>query len=874
MEHTGISQFGYILGFLAFIFSLLSAVSYFFSTKNEGNQLVENNWRKLGRISYLGHALSIFMIVGLLFFLLLNHYYEFNYIWKYSNNSMPGEYVFASFWGGQEGSFLIWIFWNALIGLIVMLKARKWESSVMAVYSLIQVFMSSMILGVYVLDLKIGSSPFVLIRMLPENIGLPWTEMSDYMSKIPMFRDGQGLNPSLRNYWMTIHPPTLFLGFALTAVPFSYAIAGLWRKKITEWIKPALPWTFIGVGVLGLGILMGGAWAYESLTFGGFWIWDPVENVSYIPWLVFVGAGHLMLVNKTKPISIFLTFVLTFLSFLLVLYSTFLTRSGVLGDASVHSFTDNGMLGQLLLSILFFVWLSVFALLKKGQTRIMFTSLSVFMLAMGFLANYKEQVLGISPGGILFILGLAVMLFYLIVAYLTRFREKGQEEALWSREFWMFLGSLVLFLACMEIFVDNSFPVWNKLFNMDLGKKENQIMHYNLWQGAFAVFVALFVGFSQFLKYKKTNPRELWRKISRSLFITIALTALAFVFIQFPSAKFSIIEQIVFSSLLFASIYAVIGNLDYYLGLMKGKFNAAGSSIAHIGFGLILFAALVSNSQGEPLTNNKKGKFDLASLSEDFNNNADAQIFLGDTVDVNEYFASFNKRYQEDIHVYYEMDYFEKVLNENNEYVAGKKLFSLNPRIQLNEKFGNAPEPSTKHYADHDVFTYIKYPNPSMFKGQNDGYMPYEKYELNLGDTVNSGAGSIIAENFEVHPYLENDKAGIATFKLNDYKGERSQKIDLIFMIKGDSSLIPAPPEILADFDAKIGLSAVSPPIYQGDSLVQKARFELILAEKEYIIMHAKTFPLINILWIGIIIMFLGSIMAALNRFRGKTKSK
>ena len=228
-----------------------------------------------------------------------------------------------------------------------------------------------MLLGIYVGDLRLGSSPFVLIRQLPENLGLPWTGIADYLTRIPQFADGRGLNPLLQNYWMTIHPPTLFLGFAATLVPFAYAIAGLWKGRFREWMAPALPWTFFGVMVLGIGILMGGAWAYEALSFGGFWAWDPVENASLVPWLTLVAAGHLMLVNKRKETSLFTTLLLTLLTFLLVLYSTFLTRSGVLGDTSVHSFTGEGMLPGLLVFMLTFVWLSVVMLLKAGTALVL-----------------------------------------------------------------------------------------------------------------------------------------------------------------------------------------------------------------------------------------------------------------------------------------------------------------------------------------------------------------------------------------------------------------------------------------------------------------------------------------------------------------------
>src|SRR5690606_16464980 len=164
---------------------------------------------------------------------------------------------------------------------------------------------------------------------------------------------------------------------AATLVPFAFAIAGLWTGDRRGWMRPALPWTFFGIMILGTGILMGGAWAYEALSFGGFWAWDPVENASLVPWITLVAAGHLMLIIKRDPKpgeqrsdSMFSTFLLTLITFILVLYSSFLTRSGVLGDTSVHSFTGDGMLPGLLLFMLTFITIAVAMLISdRGQRK-------------------------------------------------------------------------------------------------------------------------------------------------------------------------------------------------------------------------------------------------------------------------------------------------------------------------------------------------------------------------------------------------------------------------------------------------------------------------------------------------------------------------
>ncbi|MEN8928164.1 MAG: cytochrome c biogenesis protein CcsA [Flavobacteriales bacterium] len=913
MEHTNISHLGYFLVYLSFVTALFSSVSYFISYRNRKDVALSALWKKTGRIGFYVHAISIIGVIVLLYTLIYGHYYEFHYVWKYSNDSMPLEYLISCFWGGQEGSFLLWMFWNVVIGLILTRKAKQWESSMMSVFVLTQVFLTTMLLGIYVFDFKIGNNVFLLTRNLPENLGMPWTEMADYMT-LPMFQDGQGLNPLLQNYWMIIHPPTLFLGFALTAVPFSYAIASLLENKWNEWIKPALSWTFVGIGVLGIGILMGGMWAYESLSFGGFWAWDPVENVSYIPWLTFVGAGHLMLVNQRKNSSLFFTFILTFLSFILVLYSTFLTKSGVLGDSSVHSFTDNGMLGQLLFYIIFFVWLSVFMMLKGFQHKLMFTVLSIFLFIMN-LASADQEILGMPPSGIIFILGTFVTLTFVVIASVKYFPKVKTEDKLWSREFWMFMGSLFLLLACGQIFYRNSYPVWNMLFSGNDAGPENVLQYYNVSQGAFAVFVSLFVGFGQYLRYKGMAFSLFLKQIALSLIVSIALTIVCLFVFRFRGNDFSNTETTVYTALLFTSIYAVIGNLDYFVRFLKGKLNFAGASIAHIGFGLILFGALISNSQSKKLSHNRGGKFDLASLSETFENNEDVQITLGDTNYMREYFVSYRSRKQEGINIYYEVDYFEPIpvtyekddliqyndatfkalkthtvtedLFKNNmenwqwlsdtlntvdewkSHTVGKKLFTLNPFVQLNEKFGNVAEPSTKHYLGHDVFSHIKYPDPSIFEGENNGFMPYENYIAEAGDSIVTTYGMVKVNSFTDTLYKGTDKVGIISLTIKDYQ-QRLPNADheLYYLIKSDSTLYPLNSIDDKDYGIKISLMNVGMNNLEESLVDQPQKVSLDITGEEFIIMQAKTFPLINLLWLGCILMLLGSIMAVFYRLK------
>ncbi|MCF8430102.1 MAG: cytochrome c biogenesis protein CcsA, partial [Bacteroidia bacterium] len=323
-EHLWIGNIGRIAVIFSFITAILSAITFYFAEKNP----LEKYWAKTAKLSFYIHTASVLSIVGSLFYIIYSHYFEYHYAWQHSSRDLPVHFMISCFWEGQEGSFLLWIFWQMVIGWLIIATAKNWTNPVMFVVMLSQIALTSMLLGIKFWGLKFGSSPFELLRNIMTNA--PIFKMPDYLSKV---KDGNGLNPLLQNYWMVIHPPTLFFGFATTVVPFAYAIAALMRKQFSEWIKPALPWALVSIMVLGAGIIMGGFWAYESLSFGGYWAWDPVENASLVPWLTLIAGMHLMLIYRATGNALQATFGFIITTFLLVLYATFLTRSGVLGNS-------------------------------------------------------------------------------------------------------------------------------------------------------------------------------------------------------------------------------------------------------------------------------------------------------------------------------------------------------------------------------------------------------------------------------------------------------------------------------------------------------------------------------------------------------------
>ena len=238
-EHLLFGEIGQIAIYTAFIFSLLASIG-FFSSAFSKDPLKKKSWKRFARTAFFIQGAAIFAIIVSLFFIIHNHYFEYYYAWEHSNRALPTKYLLACFWEGQEGSFLLWMFWNMVLGTILIFTLKENEARVLSVFSVVQGFLASMLLGVFVFNYKIGSTPFMLLRDQMSNA--PIFHRADYLSFI---KDGNGLNPLLQNYWMVIHPPILFLGFASTLIPFSFAMSSLMSKNFSSWTKPVLPWSLI-----------------------------------------------------------------------------------------------------------------------------------------------------------------------------------------------------------------------------------------------------------------------------------------------------------------------------------------------------------------------------------------------------------------------------------------------------------------------------------------------------------------------------------------------------------------------------------------------------------------------------------------------------
>lgn len=534
-----IGRFAIILGFISAFLS-----SFFYLQASRENPADTFLWKKWGRYAFFAHSFFIILASTLLMYILLYRFYEYRYVWVHVENDLGLGYHIASFWAGQEGSFLFWNLCQVIVGLLLIRFAGNWEKPVMVTVALSQVFMTSMLLGISFGSFDIGMSPFLLLREVPENAASEFFRNPYYLALIV---DGNGLNPLLRNFWMLSHPPVLFVGFAMAMVPFAYAFAGLWKKKYTQWIAPALPWTHLTIFFLGAGILLGGVWAYESLTFGGFWAWDPIENASLVPWLIIVAALHLMLVAKKKSENLFPALLFTALAFVFVIYSTYLTRSGVLAETSVHSFGNDGM-GFQILSYLFTFLILFVILLAKRYSKL----------------------------------------------------PSSENDEPMSRQFWLFISAMVLVLSAFQIIFTTSIPVINRIFGSALTPPVNVVQHYNTWQLPFAVMVALLMGFAHFLKWGKNDLAEFARKTLIALGLSLVFTLL----IVFSVGSWQT-AHIVF---LFAALFAMFSSLDMLLRFKNVLANTP-TIVSHLGIALFLLAILLTFSQQETISKNTSGYF-------------------------------------------------------------------------------------------------------------------------------------------------------------------------------------------------------------------------------------------------------------------------
>jgi cytochrome c-type biogenesis protein CcmF len=812
-EHLLPGRLGHFFLVLSLVASIGASLCYFLTVQKK-NSPDSQQWKRLARIFFFAEVVSVFAVFGILFYIISNHLFEYNYAWKHSSRSLEAKYLLSCFWEGQEGSFLLWSVWHCVLGMIFIRREKEWEAPVMTVLSFAQFCLATMIIGIGFFGLKMGSNPFLLLRNsgvldnAPLFHNVDGSLRQDYVS---LLQDGNDLNPLLQNYWMVIHPPVLFLGFASTIIPFAFAVGGLWTRKFTEWTKAALPWALFSAGILGLGVMMGAAWAYESLNFGGYWAWDPVENASLVPWLVLVAGIHSLVIFRHTGNALRTTHLFLILSFVLVLYSTYLTRSGDLQDTSVHAFTGDGITVWHLRSFLFIFALPAFVLLIKRYRHIPFIA---------------------------------------------------REEETSSREFWMFVGSLVLFLSAMLIIAMTSIPVVNKIAGFFSGREklinplavgEDAAYAYNRIQIFVAIILGVFTGFGMYLKYKATArvflKKLLWPSIAG---IVVAVLILVFGDINYQEKGYGYMAAVWVAVV--AAVYSVIANASYIVTGIRGNMKKAGGAIAHLGFALMLVGILISSSKKEILSYYTGGIPAYFGKGSKENPGENVTLVKGLRTDMGPYWVTYDR---DSTHPKKPLWYYHLAFESKD----GSQKFALTPNAFVNYKgnMGLMANPDAKHYLTYDVFTYItSLPDPDKTR-DTSSFKPVTK---SVGDTIFYSKGFMILEdlqsvkNIPQPGFGPNDSASVATLKV----------------VAQTRSTYTVKPILIT----KDGLQFSQPDTLIPENLVlqlQKTdgrKAELGIKESEalmqYVTLKAYKFPFINLLWLGTLIMVTGFFISMLRR--------
>jgi cytochrome c-type biogenesis protein CcmF len=442
-----IAELGHLALIMAFLVALLQAVFPLMGAA-QGVPVWMAVGRAAGRAQFLFLAISFACLVASF----VNHDFSVLYVAEHSNSSLPLYYRISATWGAHEGSMLLWALILGLWTFAVTVFSRSLSEEFLA-----------RVLGIMGL-ISVGILLFILLTSNP------------FERLVPVPADGNDLNPLLQDFGMTIHPPMLYMGYVGLSVAFSFAIAALLGGSLdSAWARWSRPWTLVAWIFLTFGIVVGSWWAYYELGWGGWWFWDPVENASFMPWLVATALLHSLAVTEKRGAFKAWTVLLAIFAFSLSLLGTFLVRSGVL--TSVHAFASDPRRGLFILALLGVVVggslllyalrapaikdTARYSLVSKENLLLLNNILLVTASASILLGTLYPLVLDalklgkISVGSPYFasVFGPLMAPIFLLagIAPMVAWRE-ADLGALFRRVRWLALGSLVLGVAATAVF--------------------------------------------------------------------------------------------------------------------------------------------------------------------------------------------------------------------------------------------------------------------------------------------------------------------------------------------------------------------------------------------------------------------------------------
>jgi cytochrome c-type biogenesis protein CcmF len=792
---------GSIILTIALAFSVISMIMYFLNYRGYKNAL------NYGRIAYHAMAILVIFAAAVLWQAIITHQYQYHYVYNYSNNSLKPGFLIASFWGGQEGSFTLWLLLTSIVGIILQSYTSKrgdLEPRVMAVFTLATTFLLVMVSPWFKNPFEyIWTTPVFLSAgsVNPQFMNLPFvqqfffTDQSSNQGFIKMgselhqllanagisvnqfIIDGKGLNPQLLNFWMQIHPPTLFTGFSMATVPFAFAIAALLKNDYRDWVKQSFPWVLAGAGILGLGIMMGGYWAYEMLGWGGYWAWDPVENSSLIPWLVGVSSVHTLLVQRKSQSKGGIgkyartNLILCILTYVLVLYSTFLTRSGVLGDASVHSFVDPGMVVYLFL-ILF---IGTFIFLGFGMIAYRWKSLS---------ENIKD------------------------------------EENFLARELALFTAAIALIASATIVLVGTSAPIFGHAVDT---------FFYNEMHLPLAIIIMFLNGISLLIKWKSSNLNEVIKKSAFAAAGSIIFTLVVIIF--------GGVSQFLIILLSLAASFALLVNLDIAIKIVRGNKKMLGAYVSHIGIAVFLLGVIGSAVYGRQVDvdlvkDEPQEAFGYKMIFTGYHpiENNTKYAF---NIDITRGNSKYNVK-----PVMYISDFNNSLMREPAILTLLTQDLYFSP---LGYDEGNSKEEGGKTIP-------VKLGSEIEFENAKIKYVEFKKPDVSA---MTSGG------NIEMGTRLEVTKDG--------------KSYEITPLIKRESNQFQFIPAEIKELNLKVEVKKIDPSSETADLIISKIENkepQMSAKPKEVLTVTASVKPFISFVWIGVVIMVLGFFVSVARRLK------
>jgi len=492
------------LVFISFLFILLSFLSYSFSFYKKNSLFSELGKRSLSIV-----LIILTFAIFLLEFQLITKDYSNLYVAKNVSNDLSTIFSMTSLWAGQAGSLMLWTW---ILAIYLFIENKK---------SLSKLIPASRIIGTFTLGF------FIYLICFVEN---------PFESADKIYDNGRGLNPILQNIYMSIHPLSLYLGYIGITIPFCFGIAAIISKdKSNDWISESKKWTYFSWTFLSIGLLLGSRWAYLELGWGGYWAWDPVENVALMPWLLLTAFIHSSYAQEQKKVLRRWNLLLIFLAFFLSIFGTFITRSGLI--SSVHSFAQSSI----------------------GNYFIVF---------------------------IILILLSSVFLYYRNKIYIESEKEI---KSLYSKENFFVFNNILFLVITFTVLVGTIFPIISEFFT---GKR---ILvgpsFYDLVNFPNVLMLILLMTFAPFLPWEKGNIKPVLRYLKIPFLFSLAFSS--FTFLKFESLNIFIVFLLSLTTL-FSICKEFIIDLRINRNSIDKKFRRYCSFIVH--FGVIIMIMGVSFS--------------------------------------------------------------------------------------------------------------------------------------------------------------------------------------------------------------------------------------------------------------------------------------